>query len=610
MADTYTSSSEQSAFDAWSKLFESTMKNYTAQETTAKQTHESKNDPWVNLIDQLWKSNPYSKLLPIDPAEITRAFQQIWLDALSNPGRFWANYSNFVQEYTQLMTATALKFWGIEKDVEPVATPEKGDKRFSAPDWQQNPVFDALKQGYLLAATTLLKTASDIQGLDEKQQRKMTFYLRQFIDAISPTNNTFTNPQVIHEAITSGGKNLVNGMEHLLRDIKSGQIKMTDTDAFAPGRNLALTPGQVIYRNKLIELIQYAPATEKVHAVPLLFIPPWINKYYILDMQPQNSLIKFLVDNGFTVFVISWKNPDASMEDTSFDGYLTLGPLAALDVIKEITGSHKVNPVGYCIGGTLLSMALPYLKARGDQTADSATFFVSLQDFTEVGDTSVFIDEPQVTYIEGQMMERGYLDSRSMATMFNMLRANDLIWSNVVNNYLLGKEPPAFDLLYWNNDGTRMTRNAHSFYLRNTYLENNLIQPNKIVLKGVPIDLGQIHQDIYAVGTQQDHIVPWKSAWRITQLASGKAHFVLGGSGHIAGIINPPSKGRGYWTNDKPVRSADQWFESAESHKGSWWTDWLEWLKPRSGEQVAPPPLGTAAYPPIALAPGSYVLEK
>jgi polyhydroxyalkanoate synthase len=342
----------------------------------------------------------------------------------------------------------------------------------------------------------------------------------------------------------------------------------------------------------------------------LFFIPPWINKYYILDMQPQNSFIKFLVDNGFTVFVISWKNPDAPMEDISFDDYLALGPLATLDVIKEITGSQKVNPVGYCIGGTLLSMALPYLKARGDETADSATFFVSLQDFTEVGDTSVFIDEPQVTYIEGQMMERGYLDSRSMATMFNMLRANDLIWSNVVNNYLLGKEPPAFDLLYWNNDGTRTTRNAHSFYLRNTYLENNLIQPNKIVLKGVPIDLGQIHQDIYAVGTQQDHIVPWKSAWRITQLASGKARFVLGGSGHIAGIINPPSKGRGYWTNDKPVKSADQWFESAEHHNGSWWTDWLEWLNPRSGEQVAPPAMGSAKYPPVTPAPGSYVLEK
>ena len=327
-------------------------------------------------------------------------------------------------------------------------------------------------------------------------------------------------------------------------------------------------------------------------------------------MQPQNSLIKFLVDNGFTVFVISWKNPDASMEETTFEDYLTLGPLTALDVIKDITGSQKVNAVGYCIGGTLLSMALPYLKAKGDETVNSATFFVSLQDFSEVGDTAVFIDEPQVTYIEGQMMERGYLDSRSMSTMFNMLRANDLIWSNVVNNYLLGKEPPAFDLLYWNADGTRMTRAAHSFYLRNTYLENNLIKPNKIVLKGVPIDLGEIDQDIYAVGTQQDHIVPWKSAWRISQLASGKTHFVLGGSGHIAGVINPPSKGKGYWTNDKRVKNADQWFESAEHHDGSWWTDWLKWLKPRSGEQVAPPPMGNEAHPPITPAPGTYVLEK
>ncbi|HET8854101.1 MAG TPA: alpha/beta fold hydrolase, partial [Ktedonobacteraceae bacterium] len=309
-------------------------------------------------------------------------------------------------------------------------------------------------------------------------------------------------------------------------------------------------------------------------------------------------------------FVVSWKNPDASMEEIGFEDYLTLGPLNALDVIKEITGSPKVNAIGYCIGGTLLSMALPYLVAKKDETVNSATFFVSLQDFSEVGDTSVFIDEPQVSYAEEQMMKRGYLDSRAMATMFNMLRANDLIWSNVVNNYLLGKEPPAFDLLYWNADGTRMTRAAHSFYLRNTYLENNLIKPKTIVLKGVPIDLGRIRQDIYAVGAEQDHIVPWKSAWRISQLSGGQVRFVLGGSGHIAGAISPPSKGRGYWTNDKPVKNAVEWLESAESHKGSWWGDWLEWLKPRSGEQVAPPPVGGTAHSPITPAPGTYVLEK
>ena len=610
---TDTSQTGQSPIETWSKLIESTMQALPVKQPEigyGQREEETRKDPWLTLIDRLWQANPYSKLLPIDPAEITRAFQQIWIDAISNPGRAWANYSNFVQQYTQLMTSATLKFWSKDQDVEPVIEPGKGDKRFSAPDWQQNPVFDVLKQSYLLTATTLLKTASEIEGLDEKQQRKLVFYLREFLDAISPTNYAFTNPQVLHETIQSGGKNVVEGVEHLLRDLKAGQIKMTDTEAFEPGRNLALTPGQVVYRNKLIELIQYTPTTEKVYATPLLFIPPWINKYYILDMQPQNSLIKFLVDQGFTVFVISWKNPDASMEDTSFDDYLTLGPLEALDVVKEITGSQKVNAVGYCIGGTLLSMALPYLVAKKDETVNSANFFVALQDFSEVGDTSVFIDEPQVTYIEGQMMERGYLDSRSMATMFNMLRANDLIWSNVVNNYLLGKEPPAFDLLYWNNDGTRMAPAAHSFYLRNTYLENNLIKPNKIVLKGVPIDLGQIRQDIYAVGTQQDHIVPWKSAWRISQLASGKTRFALGGSGHIAGIINPPSKAKGYWTNDKRVKNADQWFDSAEHHDGSWWTDWVDWLKPRSGEQVAPPKVGSKAHPPITPAPGTYVLEK
>ena len=609
MSDTM--SSKQNPFEAWSELVESTMKVPPPMFMPAGQAGEGEKDPWIALIDQLWQANPYSKLLPIDPAEITRAFQQIWLDALKNPVRAWNNYNDFVQQYTQLMTETALKFWGGDLQVNPVVEPEKGDKRFSAPDWQQNAVFDALKQNYLLAATTLLKTARGIERLDEHQQHKLMFYLRQFLDAISPTNLMFTNPQVIHETISTGGQNMVKGMEHLLRDFKSGQIKMTDTDAFAPGRNLALTPGQVIYRNKLIELIQYAPATEQVYTIPLLFIPPWINKYYILDMQPQNSFIKFLVDSGFTVFIISWKNPDASMEEITFEDYMTLGPLTALDVVKEITGSQKVNIVGYCIGGTLLAMVLSYLTALGDKTANSATFFVSLLDFREVGDTAVFIDEPQVTYIEGQMMERGYLDSRSMASMFNMMRANDLIWSNVVNNYLLGKEPPAFDLLYWNNDGTRMAREAHSFYLRNTYLENNLVKPGKIVLKDVPIDLKRIRQDIYAVGAQQDHIVPWKAAWQISQLVSGKVRFVLGGSGHIAGIINPPSKGKGaYWVSEKPAASADEWLEGAKNQQGSWWTNWLEWLKPRSGELKEPPSLGSKAHPPITPTPGTYVLEK
>ena len=566
-------------------------------------------EAWERMIDDLWNANPMSRLLPLSPGEISTALMQVWEDAFKNPTRAWEQYVDFATKSSRLWTNATLKFWGVPA-AEPVAQPEAGDRRFSAPDWQRNVAFDAIKQGYLLSATTMLKAAADIQGLDRASQRKLQFYVRQFLDAISPTNSLFTNPQVIHETIESGGQNLVSGMEHLLRDVQAGTIKMTDTEAFQPGRNLALTPGQVVQRNKLIELIQYAPSTETVHSVPLLFIPPWINKYYILDMQPQNSLIKFMVDQGFSVFVISWKNPDASMEDTTFEDYLELGPLAAFDAIKDITGSKKVTPVGYCIGGTLLSMALPYLAAKGDKSVDAATFLVALQDFSEVGDTAVFIDEPQVSYVEQQMLERGYLDSRHMATMFNMLRANDLIWSNVVNNYLLGKEPPAFDLLYWNNDGTRMARAAHSFYLRHTYLNNDLIKPNEVSLKGVPIDLGQIRQDIYAVGTEQDHIVPWRSAWRITQLAHGKSRFVVGGSGHIAGVINPPAKGRGYWMNPSRASSADDWLAGATHQSGSWWTDWVEWLRLRSGERVAPPSVGNRAHPPLAPAPGSYVLEK
>ena len=572
----------------------------------------TESDRWSKLIDDLWQANPMSRLLPFSPGEVSRAVAQVWLDALKNPERGVAAYADFVAQSTQIWTNAALQMWGVAaKDPPPpTISPEPGDRRFNAPDWQRNAAFDALKQSYLLGATSLLKAAAEVEGLDRAQQRKIQFYLRQFVDAISPTNSLFTNPQVIHETIESGGRNLVTGTEHLLRDLAAGEIKMTDKEAFAPGRNLAMTPGQVIHRNKLIELIQYSPTTATVHSVPLLFIPPWINKYYILDMQPQNSLIKFLVEQGYSVFVISWKNPDASMEDTTFDDYLELGPLAALDVVKKITGSATVNPVGYCIGGTLLSMTLPYLAAIGDTSVNVATFMVALQDFSEVGDTAVFIDEPQVAYIEQQMLERGYLDSRSMATMFNMLRANDLIWSNVVNNYLLGKDPPAFDLLYWNADGTRMARAAHTFYLRNTYLENNLIEPGRVSLKGVPIDLREIRQDIYAVGAEQDHIVPWRSAWRITQLARGNSRFVVGGSGHIAGVINPPTRGRGYWLNPQSAASADAWMAGATRHEGSWWSDWLAWLGPRSGEGVAPPSLGSAAHPPLAPAPGTYVLER
>ena len=602
---------EPGPFESWSALIEKTMNGNPFTQAITSPVKDGREDPWTALIDRLWEANPYGKVLPVDLGEILGIFQKTWLDALTNPTRLWALYSELAQQYTELMTAEALQLWGLGQNAKPVIEPQRDDKRFSATDWQQNPVFDALKQSYLLAATALLKTVSGIESLDKKQQYKLTFSLRQFLDAISPTNFAFTNPQVIHETIASGGQNLVKGMQHLLRDINAGQIKITDTSAFEVGKNLALTPGQVIYRNELIELIQYAPMTEQVYKFPLLIVPPWVNKYYVLDLQPQNSYVRFLLEHGFTVYVISWKNPDASMEHISFDDYVSLGPLTALDVVKEITGSPKVNTAGYCIAGTMLATVPPYLAAHGDETVNSVMFVVTLPDMeAEVNDLTVFLGEPELRFIKRAMRARGYLDSQSTATLFNFMRANDLVWSNVVNNYLLGKEPPAFDLLYWNNDGTRMAREAHMFFLHEICLKNGLTNPGKLVVKGVPIDLRNLRQDVYAVGTLQDHIVPWKAAWRITQLVGGSAHFALGRSGHIAGVANPPNKSKGYWTNDKPVESADKWLEGAEFHEGGWWTDYVEWLKPRSGELVVPPSMGSQVHRPITPAPGTYVLEK
>ena len=423
------------------------------------------------------------------------------------------------------------------------------DKRFAAPEWHTNPAYRTLQQVYLLASDWLLEQ-SQADGMDEAERRRITFHLRQFVDAMSPTLILMSNPAALQKAIETGGTSVAAGAANLVADLNAGRLSMVDAEAFAPGHNLALTPGKVVHRNRLIELIQYAPTTEKVHRTPLLIVPPWINKYYILDMQPKNSMVRYLVEQGFTVFLISWKNPDASMDEIGIEDYMDLGPIEASDVVREITGSPTVNAMGYCIGGTLLTMTLAVLAAKGDKRFNSASFMVSLQDFSRVGDTAVFIDEPGVDLIEQQMMERGYLDSREMSNMFNLLRSNDLIWANVVNNYLMGNKPPAFDLLYWNSDGTRMTRAAHSWYLRNTYVENNLIEPGKVTLKGEAIDLARITQDTYAVGAEKDHIVPWDAAWRITQLFSGDVRFVRASSGHIAGIINPPGGKGMYWTRE------------------------------------------------------------
>ena len=449
--------------------------------------------------------------------------------------------------------------------------------------------------------------------MDEAEKQRINFHLRQFVDATSPSLLLISNPAALRRAMETGGVSLADGARNLMADLKEGRLSMVDATAFAPGRNMALSPGKVVHRNKLIELIQYEPKTETVYNTPLLIFPPWINKYYILDLQPKNSMMKWLVEQGFTVFIVSWKNPDESMDGITIEDYVDLGPLEASDVVREITGSPRVNTMGYCIGGTLQLLTLAWLAAKGDdERFNSATFMVSLQDYSRVGDTAVFLGEDKLDFVEQQMMQRGYLDSREMSNMFNLLRANDLIWSNVVNNYLMGQKPPAFDLLYWNSDGTRMTRAAHSWYLRNTYAENNLIVPGKVQLKGEALDLGKIKQDVYAVGAEKDHIVPWDAAWRITQLAGGKVRYVLANSGHIAGMINPPGGKGTYWVNEggQPAETAEEWRKGATAHEGSWWTDWGAWLAERSGKKGKPPTMGSAAHPPLVDAPGTYVLEK
>jgi polyhydroxyalkanoate synthase len=568
-------------------------------------------NPMLRSLDRMWNANPFRQVIPVDWAEVAWALRTIGMRVATHPGRAFAAAATLQADLwraaAEAWTETARRvFLGPAG-----ATPGPSDKRFAAAAWQANPGYRMLRDAYLLASDWLLKQA-EAEDMDPRQRQRLVFHLRQFTDATSPALLFASNPAAIQRALETGGASLFDGARNLMEDIAAGRLTMVDETAFAPGRNLALSPGKVVMRNALCELIQYAPSTETVHAKPLLMIPPWINKFYILDLQPKNSMIRHLVAQGFTVFVVSWKNPDASMEELGFEDYMRMGVLETSDAVREITKSQTLNVMGYCIGGTLLAMTLAWLAKAGDNRFEAATFIVSLQDFSRVGDTAVFMGEPEVELIEQQMMARGYLDSREMSNMFNLLRANDLIWSNVVNNYLMGQRPAAFDLLYWNADGTRMTRAAHSFYLRNTYVENRLIQPGGVELAGVKLDLKDITLPIYAVGAERDHIVPWDAAWQINGLTSGDVRFILANSGHIAGIINPPG-GKGYYftaTEGAPTADPQAWRKAAQRHDGSWWADWVAWLAERSGERVKPPPMGRGRHKALADAPGTYVLER
>ena len=485
------------------------------------------------------------------------------------------------------------------------------DKRFKHPEWSENAVFNFVKDSYLVAAESILSAIRDVKGMDEASTRKVDFYTRQFVDALSPSNFVATNPEVLTATLASGGQNLLRGLENLLADLERGNgrlaITMTDMKAFRLGENIATTPGKIVYQNELMQLIQYTPSTREVRRRPLLIVPPWINKFYVLDLQPKNSFIKWAVDQGHTVFAISWVNPDEKLAAKGLENYMLEGPLAALDAIESATGERSVNAIGYCLGGTLLASTAAYSAAKGDDRITSATYFATLVDFTEVGDMAVFIDEEQLASLERRMRERGYLEAQDMATAFNMLRANDLIWSFVVSNYLLGKEHIPVDLLFWNSDSTRMPAAMHSFYLRKMYQQNLLAKPGGITLADTPIDLSKVRTPTFILATREDHIAPWKSTYAATRLYSGPIKFVLCDAGHMAGVISPPGTKYGHWVNDKLPSSPDEWFGGATPNQGSWWPLWDQWVTQLDGGRVPPREPGSGELPIIEDAPGSYV---
>ena len=570
------------------------------------------------VTDFLTRQSGDSHVGMADPLNVGRAFLEMTARMMANPAKLVEAQVNLWRDYMTLWQNTTRRWLGGEETA-PVAAPSPDDRRFKDAAWDESQLFDFIKQSYLLSARWIQNTVRDVDGLDEKTAKKIDFYTRQFVDAMAPSNFVMTNPEVIRATVESSGENLVKGLSNLLEDLERGKgklsIKMTDLEAFKLGENIAITPGKVIYQNDLLQLLQYDPTTEQVHRRPLLVIPPWINKYYILDLRDRNSFIKWAVGAGHTVFVVSWVNPDERLAAKTFEDYMFEGPLAALDAIKLATGEDEVNVIGYCLGGTLLAATLAYMAVKGDERVKSATFFTTMLDFAEAGELGVFIDEEQLASLEDAMREKGYLEGSAMATTFNMLRANDLIWSFVVNNYLLGKDPFPFDLLYWNSDATRMPASMHSFYLRKMYQENQLVVPGAIELGGVPIDLTKITTPAFLLSTREDHIAPWKSTFAATRLYRGPVKFCLSASGHIAGVVNPPAaKKYCYWTsngkNGKAPATPDAWLAGAAQHSGSWWPEWGKWVAKFGGGKVKARRPGDGKLKPIEDAPGSYVRVK
>ncbi|MGO8800425.1 MAG: class I poly(R)-hydroxyalkanoic acid synthase [Roseiarcus sp.] len=530
----------------------------------------------------------------------------------SDPQRAFQAQAALSTQFLALWAATLKRLNG--EPVEPIAAPEPTDKRFADPEWRTNPYFDFLAQAYVMTTRWAGDLVKKADALDPHTRDKAQFYVRQLAAAVSPSNFIATNPELMRATLAESGENLVRGVQMMAQDVEAGhgnlRIRQVDASKFTLGQNMAATPGKVIFRNELMELIQYAPSTATVYKRPLLIVPPWINKYYVLDLNPEKSFIRWAVAQGFTIFVISWVNPDERLAQKSFDAYMREGIFAALDAIELAIGEREAAALGYCVGGTLLAIALAYMAQTGDNRIASTTLFAAQVDFSDAGDLKVFVDDEQLKALEQKMADKGYLDGVEMATAFNMLRPNDLIWSYFVNNYLKGQEPAPFDLLVWNSDATRMPAANHSFYLRNCYLENNLTR-GRMVIDGKTLDLSKVTVPIYEVATREDHIAPARSVYVGAQFFGGPVRFVMAGSGHIAGVINPPAQRKyQYWSGGPPSVAFEAWVKAATENPGSWWPDWAAWLAGQAPEMVPARPPGEGKLKALADAPGDYVRVK
>lgn len=542
-------------------------------------------------------------------ADMVKTFSKVTEYWLSDPGRALEAQTRLFSGYMNVWAKSIQRLNG-EADVEDAVTPDRGDKRFQDPEWGKNAFFDFLKQAYLVTSRWAADLVEHADGLDQHTRHKAGFYVKQISNAISPSNFILTNPELFRETVANDGENLVKGMKMLAEDIAAGKgdlkLRQADLSRFEIGRNIAMSPGKVVARSDVAEIIQYEPTTENVLKRPLLICPPWINKFYILDLNPEKSFIRWAVEQGHTVFVISWVNPDERHGEKGWEAYIREGLQFGLDTVEQQTGEKEVNAIGYCVGGTLLAAALALLAQEGDNRIQTVTFFTTQVDFTFAGDLKVFVDEDQVAAVERSMKTKGYLDGTKMATAFNMLRSGDLIWPYVINNYMRGKDPMPFDLLYWNSDSTRMAAANHSFYLRNCYLENNLSQ-GKMEIAGRTLSLGDITIPVYNLSTKEDHIAPARSVFYGCQFFGGDVEFVMAGSGHIAGVVNPPAlKKYQHWTGDKPVGKFEDWFAAATENPGTWWPHWQQWIERNDAARVAPRKLGSKTKT-LGEAPGSYV---